>query len=771
MSVATKLDPTVLDAALEYAARGWQVFPAPPGHKKGYKKGEEHGGRRWGHTVDREEITADWARWPAANVGIPCGPESGLFVIEADTLEGHNVDGIANLSTLIAKHGDLPKTVEALSPSGSRHLYFAWPAGLHISNSEGRIAPGVDVRGEGGMVIAPPSVKPGRPEPYRWVNPPGSVELATCPEWLVKLCLKVERPAERPAPRIRSIDPSDDDQVLGWLYSRPNSLDRPNWIRLCFALKAHFGDRARDGWLAFSARYSGDTVPGEAERQWETAAPTGEVSIATAVHLLGGYERGAMPPRGRIARTEHFDPDTGEVLEPPADPPADEGGVVTPFRKRKPIELNDFFAYMPTHNYIFAPSGEFWPASSVNSRIPPIALVDDHGEPLLHSKGNKKGEPIELPANAWLDQNRPVEQMTWAPGEGQVVRDRLISEGGWIARPGNSVFNLYRPPMPPPGDAQLAQPWIDHVRMVYPDDAEHLIRWLAHRAQHPDVKINHAIVMGGAQGIGKDTILEPVKAAVGPWNFSEVSPQHMLGRFNGFVRSVILRVSEARDLGDVDRFAFYDHMKTYTAAPPDVLRVDEKHLREYSVFNVCGVIITTNHKTDGIYLPADDRRHYVAWSDSTRDAFSADYWTVLYGWYAAGGIGHVVAYLRELDLADFDAKAPPPKTPAFWDIVASNQAPEEAELADALEYLNWPDAVTIALVAGAADEEFRTFLTDRRNSRRIPHRFEECGYVQVRNDTSKDGYFTVGGKRCPIYARKTLPRREQIAAAQRVANR
>ena len=75
----------------------------------------------------------------------------------------------------------------------------------------------------------------------------------------------------------------------------------------------------------------------------------------------------------------------------------------------------------------------------------------------------------------------------------------------------------------------------------------------------------------------------------------------MLGNFNGFVKSVVLRINEARDLGDTDRFAFYDHMKGYTAAPPDVLRVNEKHLREYSSLNCCGVIITTNHKTDGTH--------------------------------------------------------------------------------------------------------------------------------------------------------------------------
>lgn len=64
----------------------------------------------------------------------------------------------------------------------------------------------------------------------------------------------------------------------------------------------------------------------------------------------------------------------------------------------------------------------------------------------------------------------------------------------------------------------------------------------------------------------------------------------------GFLKSVILRVSEARDLGDSDRYAFYDHMKSITAAPPDVLRIDEKNRAEYMIPNVAGVVITTNHK-------------------------------------------------------------------------------------------------------------------------------------------------------------------------------
>jgi hypothetical protein len=286
--------------------------------------------------------------------------------------------------------------------------------------------------------------------------------------------------------------------------------------------------------------------------------------------------------------------------------------------------------------------------------------------------------------------------------------------------------------------------------------------------QCPEDKINHAIVLGGPQGIGKDTLLEPLKHAVGPWNFLEVSPQHMLGRFNGFLKSVILRVSEARDLGDVNRFHFYDHMKAYTAAPPDVLRVDEKNLREYSVPNCCGVIVTSNHKSDGIYLPADDRRHYVAWSDLTKDDFPTGYWTRIWGWYVDGGYSHVAAYLTELDLSDFDAKAPPPKTAAFWDIVDANRAPEDAELADVLDDLGNPAATTLSRIQNAATGEFEIWIRDRKNRRVIPHRLEKCGYVPVRNDAADDGLWKISGRRQVVYARAGLSLRDRFAAAQKL---
>jgi hypothetical protein len=249
----------------------------------------------------------------------------------------------------------------------------------------------------------------------------------------------------------------------------------------------------------------------------------------------------------------------------------------------------------------------------------------------------------------------------------------------------------------------------------------------------------------------------------------DIGPPTLLGRFNGFVKSVLLCVNEVHDLGDLDRYAFYERLKAYTAAPPDVIRVDEKHLREYMAFNVCGVILTSNYKTSGLFLPGGDRRHYVAWSNVLREEFTEKHWQDIYAWYDREGCGHVAAYLAELDISSFNPKAPPPKTNAFWEIVESNRAPENAELADALDLLGNPDAVTVKMVIDVLPEtnQFKYWLGERKNSRQIPHWFEELDYVAVRNSAQKEGRWKIGKNSYVIYAKKTLRVRDQIIAAQR----
>jgi Family of unknown function (DUF5906) len=442
--------------------------------------------------------------------------------------------------------------------------------------------------------------------------------------------------------------------------------------------------------------------------------------------------------------------------------------VVEPETEGRGVTVDDFVAYMPTHSYIFTPCREFWVPSSINARLPRVVMLDKHGKP----RRDADGKLMTMAPARWLDKNRPVEQMTWAPGFPMLIPNRLVVAGGWIERADVNTFNLYRPPRLTLGDATQAGRWLEHFHAIYPDNAAHVIRWLAFKVQRPFDKINHAVVLGGAQGIGKDTLLEPVKYAVGPWNFQEVSPVQLTGRFNGFVKSVVLRVSEARDLGELNRFTFYDHTKVYAAAPPDVLRCDEKHLREHYVFNCLGLIITTNHKTDGIYLPPGDRRHYVAWSQRQKEEFPEQYWNEFWGWYRTGGIGHVAAYLTELDLTGFDPKTPPPKTAAFWDIIIANNAPEDAELADVLDTLENPDAVTLTeLLEASAGSEAADWLLERKNRRTIPYRMERCGYTAVRNPNADDGLWKLKGKRQVVYARSDLALEAQFAAVEQHARK
>jgi hypothetical protein len=140
------------------------------------------------------------------------------------------------------------------------------------------------------------------------------------------------------------------------------------------------------------------------------------------------------------------------------------------------------------------------------------------------------------------------------------------------------------------------------------------------------------------------------------------------------------------------------------------------------------------------------------------------------GWYEKeGGFEDIAAYLATLDLSDFNPKAPPLKTPAFWAIVDANRPTEEAEIMDALDVLNNPPAITIESLLTGADPDLFGFLTERKNRKAISHRIIAAGYEVVRNDAAKDGLWVVSGARKTIYVKKSLTVPERIKAAQQLA--
>ncbi len=165
--------------ALSYAAKGWRVFPVKTGGKTPQIRGW-----REKATTDQLQIARWWKTWPQANIGIATGSTSGVWVLDVDI---HKQPGDESLATLEAEHGELPPGVVALTGSGGAHHYFVMPDGVDVRNAQD-IRPGLDVRGTGGFIVAPPSVHAsGRC--YEW-EISSTDHLTKAPEWLIRLVQK-----------------------------------------------------------------------------------------------------------------------------------------------------------------------------------------------------------------------------------------------------------------------------------------------------------------------------------------------------------------------------------------------------------------------------------------------------------------------------------------------------------------------------------------------------------------------------------------------------
>jgi bifunctional DNA primase/polymerase-like protein/primase-like protein len=157
----------LLKAALGFAAQGWAVFPCRPGGKTPLV---DDWPRR--ATTDPRRITAWLHRWPNANIAIVTGLRSGILALD--------VDYAPALEGLEARHGKLPATRRHSTGSGGLHYIYRYPTGANVRNSAGRLGKGLDVRGEGGYIIAPPSCTTG---PYEVRN---DLPLADPPEWFLE---------------------------------------------------------------------------------------------------------------------------------------------------------------------------------------------------------------------------------------------------------------------------------------------------------------------------------------------------------------------------------------------------------------------------------------------------------------------------------------------------------------------------------------------------------------------------------------------------------
>lgn len=135
---------------------GFHVFPVSSPLAGGPAAGKRPLVKAWQDvaTVDPKSIEEWWDRWPEANIGIATGAKSSVWVLDVDVKKE---DGFASLRKLDQELGGLPETLKAKSGSGGLHLYFRYEQGSRIPSRTG-VLPGLDVRGDGGYIVAPPSL-------------------------------------------------------------------------------------------------------------------------------------------------------------------------------------------------------------------------------------------------------------------------------------------------------------------------------------------------------------------------------------------------------------------------------------------------------------------------------------------------------------------------------------------------------------------------------------------------------------------------------------
>jgi len=203
----------LLEAAVAYGARGWAVHPT---------QGKVPRLDAWTNVASSDEkIIRDWwKQWPADNIGVVTGSRSGIVILDIDVDPEKGIDGGATLVALVAQYAPLPITAEARTGRGGRHLYFKHP-GRPVKSSAGVLGVGLDVRGDGGQVIAPPSLHPNG-NSYAWLSrlSPDEVDLAELPAWIE---------SGTPAPAA-TVDRPSDSALTGLLNNPPTAGQRHDWL-------------------------------------------------------------------------------------------------------------------------------------------------------------------------------------------------------------------------------------------------------------------------------------------------------------------------------------------------------------------------------------------------------------------------------------------------------------------------------------------------------------------------------------------------------------
>jgi hypothetical protein len=680
----------VLTQALAYAARGWRVMPlhniengictcrAGPNRPKAGAECPSPGkhpriktGRNFAAaTVDRAQIEAWFNKWPNSNIGIATGSRSNLVVVDLDGEQGFAtlrglLNGRALPDTLIAASGRI---------GIGAHLYFTCSE-ISPTNSGN----GLDVRGDGGLVVAPPSMHvSGRP--YAWVS--GS-EPAAIPLWLLDWFRnrdgsrgdrQVPGANSKPAYLQRSTAPDlvsvakralSGETELEDLFAVVDVMPNDNagwdqWNRIGMAIWAA-SEGSQDGldafhdWSAKSKKYT----PEACDERWRAYAgtPPDSIGFGSLVFEARKVDPVWTPPsqtRKEVIPQDQA-PHTGTLLSGQSaqnfptqvngyhGPIAGSELIFSPKSGDPLIELNNKFCVIgnlggrcmvmewidsPADETVKIPSFQTFRAFSERFANRYVERFVDNG------KGGKDQETKQL-GSEWLKWHarRTFESMDLDPTGAPLLKNNTLNL--WTG------FGV----QPVAGHWERMQ---EHICEVLADGdaqaASYIIRWAAWSVQHAAERPETALVFRGGKGVGKGTFGHAMRRLFGQHGLHISNSKHLVGQFNGHLRNTILLLAdEAFWAGDKQGEST---LKSLLTEP--TIMVENKGIDPTPWRNRLHVIMLAN--AEWVVPASSDERRYAVFNVSDRHQREGKYFDKIHAEMANGGLPAMLHDLQHVDL-------------------------------------------------------------------------------------------------------------------------
>ena len=302
----------LLDAALQYAARGWRVFPVHSWRSECCTCGNpacqspaKHPMTRQGlhdGTTTEAAIQRWWEMWPTANIGIRA--EDIGVVLDVDPRNS----GEESLDRLLDAYGHLPDTAEVITGGGGRHIYLMRPEAVPITKGPLPGYPGIDVQASGAYVIAPPSRhRSGRR--YEWEASSDLLlgqPVAECPDWLIRL--RGEHTPRKHSssasfglpPPLSPAPPGALADIESALASLDPDMSYPEWVRVGQAIHSALWDEGLEVWDAWSAGSTKYPGAQRLARKWASFNANGATTLTTIFWLAKEARASAQPGTGPV---------------------------------------------------------------------------------------------------------------------------------------------------------------------------------------------------------------------------------------------------------------------------------------------------------------------------------------------------------------------------------------------------------------------------------------------------------------------------------------